>query len=211
MKKNKLKKIDQDGNYPMLLLLIYGLLFVFLAVDPVDRVTWYAENTVAVITLLVIVMLYQLRVRFSNTAYSFMALFLILQTIGGHYTFEKVPFDFVTDTFGFERNHYDRVCHFLVGFFAFPALEFFEGHKLIKNRVAAGFLIIMSIFGFAAIFEIIEYLYALYSAPEAGEAFLGSQGDIWDAQRDMLCDGLGAMAATLLYAVLRWRKPARKK
>jgi len=211
MKKNKLKKIEQDGNYPMLLLLIYGLLFVFLAVDPVDRVTWYAENTVAVLTLLVIVMLYQLRIRFSNTAYSIMALFLVLQTIGGHYTFEKVPFDFITDTFGFERNHYDRVCHFWVGFFAFPALEFFEGHKLIKNRVAAGFLIIMSIFGFSAIFEIIEYLYALYSSPEAGSAFLGSQGDIWDAQRDMLCDGLGAMAATLLYAVLRWRKPARKK
>jgi putative membrane protein len=122
--------------------------------------------------------------------------------VGGHYTFEKVPFDAITEFFGFERNHYDRICHFMVGFFAYPAMEFFEKQGIIKGRCWAALLMVMMIFGVAAVFELVEWIYAELAAPEAGNAFLGSQGDIWDAQKDMLSDGLGAVFATSLYAAL---------
>ena len=91
----------------------------------------------------------------------------------------------------------------MVGFFAYPVLEYIEEHRLIKGRFFAAFMVVMGVFGFAAIFELIEWLYAEFSSPASGSAFLGSQGDIWDAQKDMLCDGLGAITTTIFYALVK--------
>ena len=123
-----------------------------------------------------------------------------------HYTFEHVPFDWITELFGFQRNHFDRICHFCVSGFAFPVLELLERRQLVRGRVLAVFCVVMGVFGFAAIFEIFEWLYAACSSPQAGTAFLGSQGDIWDAQKDMLSDGLGACTASALYCLLNPRR-----
>lgn len=183
------------------LLIVYLLECLFLAFDPVSRVIWLTENSIAWLVVLTLIVFYFKGVRFSKTAYTLMAVFLYFHTVGGHYTFERVPFGAVTEFFGFERNHYDRICHFMVGFFAYPAMEFFEGRGIIKGRFWAAFLMVMAIFGFAAIFELVEWIYAELAAPEAGNAFLGSQGDIWDAQKDMLCDGLGAVCSTVLYSL----------
>ncbi len=193
-------------KFPIILLAIYCIEFIILAINPLDRTTWWAENIVGLIPVTALVVMYFYKIRFSNMAYFLMAVFLFLHTIGGHFTFEKVPFDFITDLFDFQRNHFDRVCHFMVGFFAYPLLELIEKKSYIRGRCLAIFVVVMGVFGFAGIFEIVEWLYAAFSNPEAGNAFLGSQGDIWDAQKDMLADGLGALCTSILYHFMNRRK-----
>ena len=188
---------------PLCLLILYVLTAVLLGISPVDRTVWLAENVVAWVPIAAILVMYWRGIRFSDTAYSLMFLFFVLHTIGGHYTFEQVPLGAVTRFFGFERNHYDRICHFCVGLFAFPMLEYLEQNRLVKGRFLLCLLTVMSIFGFAAIFELIEWWYAALADAQSGTLFLGSQGDIWDAQKDMLADGLGAICTAILYCLLR--------
>ena len=127
-----------------------------------------------------------------------MAVWLFWHTIGGHYTFANVPFDWVTRAFGFERNNFDRIGHFSVGFYAFAFAELLQRKGWATRWVcyAFGLLAIMSV---AAGYEIIEWWYAALEGGDAGVEFLGSQGDIWDAQKDMLADTLGAVFALILY------------
>ncbi len=198
-----------QSRLPFWLLGGYLLEVVLLGISPADRTTWLAENITALIPVTVLCVMYWRGIRFSNTAYLLMMMFFVLHTIGGHYTFAKVPLDPVMDFFGFERNHFDRVCHFLVGTFAFPALEYLDGKKMIRSRAAAALLVILGIFGVAAVFELVEWIYAELAEPEAGLAFLGSQGDIWDAQKDMLADGLGGCLTVGLYRCLRWGRKHR--
>src|SRR3989338_9712406 len=120
--------------FPAMLLLAYGVLFVVLALHPIDRATWFVENLTVWIIVGALIILYLCGIRFSNTAYALMSVLIFLHTIGGHYTFEKVPFDWVTDTFGFARNHFDRVAHFSVGFYAFTVAEWLLAKRLVANR-----------------------------------------------------------------------------
>ena len=119
--------------------------------------------------------------RFSNTSYVLMTAFIVLHTVGGHYTFERVPFDAVSKFFGFERNHFDRVAHFSVGFYAFPIAEFLMVRRLVHTRWIIVLFPVFAITTVAGIYEIFEWKYALNSDPMAGIAVLGSQGDVWDA------------------------------
>ena len=187
------------------LLSIYAILFLILAINPYDRPTWFAENLTVWIIIGVIVFLHFKKIRFSNLAYLFMFVLIYLHTIGGHYTFALVPFDYVTDFFGFERNHFDRIAHFSVGFYAFAVAEWLFVKKLVSNNFL---LITYPIFVIATIamsYEVIEWIYAASAAPEAGMAYLGSQGDIWDAQKDMLADTLGAVFVMTLFYFTRIR------
>ncbi len=188
---------------PKILFAIYLLECALLAVNPVSRTTWWAENITVWIILAPIVWLYAKGIRFSNTSYVLMSVLIYLHTIGGHYTFSEVPFGWVSDFIGAQRNHFDRVAHFSVGFYAFPIMEFIEQRRLSTSRGFSLFVALSAILAVAGLFEIVEWLYAVASDPVAGAEFLGSQGDIWDAQKDMAADGLGAVCAGLLYAMLR--------
>jgi len=139
------------------------------------------------------------RYRASNTAYLLMSVLVYMHTIGGYYTFERVPFSWVTDTFGFERNHYDRVAHFAVGFYGYAIAELLWKRRLVRSVPVLLLFPIFAIFSVASLYEIIEWQYAAIEGGSSGAAFLGSQGDIWDAQKDMLSDGLGAICAVLLF------------
>lgn len=183
---------------PHLLLAGYVVLFTACAIAPYDRATWWAENIPIVVIVAFLVGLYP-RFRFSNTAYLLMAVLVYMHTIGGHYTFERVPFGFVTDTFGFERNHYDRVAHFSVGFYAYAIAEFCWKRQLVRSLWILVLFPVAVIFSVASVYEIIEWQYAEREGGASGAAFLGSQGDIWDAQKDMLADGLGAICAVLFF------------
>ena len=142
------------------------------------------------------------RFRFSNAAYLLMAVWLFWHTVGAHYTFAEVPFDWFNDLIGSQRNQFDRIGHFSVGFYAFAVTEWLLRTRQCRPLLAGlfGLLLIMAI---AAGYEIVEWLFAVYYGGEAGIEFLGSQGDVWDAQKDMLADTLGALFALALYARLR--------
>ena len=183
---------------PLLLLALYGLVFAVSAISPYDRTVWWAENIPAMIVVAVLVLISRYY-RFSNTSYVLMTVFIILHTIGGHYTFERVPFGAVSEFFGFERNHYDRVAHFSVGFYAYPIAEYLLRRRLVHSRWIIALFPVFAIATVAGIYEIIEWQYALHSDPAAGIAVLGSQGDIWDAQQDILADTLGALLAISLF------------
>ena len=125
-----------------------------------------------------------------------------MHTIGGHYTFALVPFDWFDNFFGFERNMYDRVAHMTVGFYAYPIIEALIAYKVVNKKwfaYVAAFAIIPAI---AAIYEIFEWRYAIGADPAAGIAVLGSQGDIWDAQKDMLMDTIGGAIGAILYYIV---------
>ena len=187
--------------YPHILATLFLAEFVALGINPVDRKVWIAEVTPIVIVFLALVATYR-RFRFSNIAYTLMSVWMFWHTIGGHYTFANVPFDFVTNLFGFERNHFDRIGHFVVGFYAYAAAE------LVTRKGWAG-PVLASLFGFfligtvAAGYEIIEWLYADMDGGKAGVEFLGAQGDVWDAQKDMLADILGALFSLGLFWLFR--------
>lgn len=187
--------------FPHWLAIVFALFFLALAVDPVSRTVWIAEMIPVVVIYFILVGTYR-RFRFSNAAYALMAVWLFWHTVGGHYTFANVPFDWFNELIGSERNHFDRIAHFAVGLYAFAAAEWLlrQGHCRYWPANAFALFLIM---GVAAAYEIIEWWYAVLEGGDAGIEFLGSQGDIWDAQKDMLADTLGALSALALFAWLR--------
>ncbi|HWJ21284.1 MAG TPA: DUF2238 domain-containing protein [Gemmatimonadaceae bacterium] len=198
-----------DRIAPVVLLAGYIALFVWGAINPYDRATWWAENIPIVAVVATLVVLYLRGVRFSPLAYVLMAVLPYWHTVGGHYTFERVPFGWFSRAFGFERNMFDRVGHFSVGFFAFGILEYLLGRRAMSPPLACLFAVFAIAF-VAMSYELIEWGYAAYGGnAEAGANFLGSQGDVWDAQKDMLMDTLGAVTAVLLFFIVR--RPNEKR
>ena len=193
-----------SDRIPHYLLGMYVLLFVACAIDPWDRAVWFAENLPIVLIVGLLVGLWRWH-RFSSLAYLLMAFLIFMHTIGGHYTFERVPFGVVTEFFGFERNHYDRIAHFTVGFYAYAIAELLLVRQLVRSAWVLTLFPIFSIVTVAAGYEVIEWLFAISADPSAGIAVLGSQGDIWDAQKDMVADALGAILAVSVF-YLRYRR-----
>lgn len=185
------------GRFPTALAAIFTVFFVVLGIEPVSRQVWIAEVTPVIAVFGLLVLTWK-RFLFSRTAYGLMAFWLFWHTIGGHYTFANVPFGIVTDLLGADRNHFDRIGHFSVGFYAFPILEILE-RKYGLPRLFSALFALFTIMSIAAGYEIIEWWYAAAEGGSAGVEFLGSQGDIWDAQKDMLADTLGAVFAIVWY------------
>jgi putative membrane protein len=185
---------------PWILLSAYVLLFIVCAINPHDRAVWFAENAPIVLLVLAIGVVSRYH-RFSAASLLFMSVLLFMHTIGGHYTFERVPFGWVTDLFDFSRNHYDRVAHFSVGFYAYPIAEVLHRRKLVNTNWILYLFPLTMIMAVAGSYEVFEWLYALSADPDAGIAVLGSQGDQWDAQKDIVADTLGAVVSLFVF----WR------
>lgn len=181
------------------LFILYIILFIVCAINPYARNVWFAENLTVLAVVATLVILYACNIRFSPLSYALMSIFIFIHTIGGHYTFERVPFGAISEFFGFGRNNYDRMGHFAVGFYAYPIAEILYARGLITKKWLAVLFGIVSIGAIAAWYEIFEWWYAISSDPTAGAAVLGSQGDIWDAQKDMLSDTLGALVSGLSF------------
>lgn len=205
------KRVNNLQKYfPHLLLAIYFIEFIMMGINPYSRDVWYAENIPIVAVVLFLLILYLRGIKFSNTAYFLMSILPYLHTIGGHYTFERVPFAWFNNFFGFERNMFDRVGHFTTGFFAYGLAEYVLTYKKVSSKFWASFLAICFIGTLAMGYELIEWQYAIREGGDAGIAFLGSQGDIWDAQKDMLMDTLGAIFVTII-GIFTIKQPKKKK
>ena len=200
-----------SSRVPFLLLSGYGVIFSLLAMHPYQREIWFVENLTVLLIVGMLIMLYARGIRFSDTAYLLMSVLIFLHTIGGHYTFERVPFDWFNDLFGFERNMYDRVAHFTVGFYAFALAELLIMKRAVRSSVVLYLFPLFTIATVAMTYELIEWVFAIVNDPEAGAAYLGSQGDIWDAQKDMLSDTLGAVATLCLFGWLRYVRNGKKR
>ena len=184
--------------FPLFLIAILCVLSVISYAYAYDRQVWWTEMSSVFFLLALFGGTYK-KFRFSNIAYFILFIWMVMQVVGAQYTFERVPFDFITNLFGFERNHYDRMAHFTVGCSAFLISEFVYRKRFVSGKSMAVIFGILFIMALANFWELVEWIYAEVDGGSAGQAFLGSQGDIWDAQKDMLMDTLGAMLGCLLF------------
>jgi len=178
------------------LVVFFGVL-VWSGIEPKDYFTWLLEVAPALIGFGLLAYSYK-SFPLTQLLYWLILLHCIVLMIGGHYTYAEVPlFDWFKEWFGFERNNYDKVGHFMQGFVpAILARELFVRKKVVSNAVWGNFLIISVCLGFSAFYELIEWWVALVSN-EAADAFLGSQGYVWDTQADMGFALLGAIVALI--------------
>lgn len=181
------------------LLLGYGIIWIWLAINPVSRQDWLLENLLAVALVTVLVLTYR-RFAFSATSYWLIAVFMVLHAIGAHYTYAEVPFGFwLKDMGGLSRNPFDRIVHFAYGLLlVYPLREL-----LVRLAGLQGWSYVMpvsSILAQSAFFEVIEAVVAMIVSPELGSLYLGTQGDEWDAQKDMAAAFGGAMVTMWMTA-----------
>jgi putative membrane protein len=191
-------------RYHAFLLLLFAAVWSWAAIHPVFPHDWLLEN-VLVFIFVPLVLLTGAYFRLSNVSYTLITIFMILHVIGSHYTYERVPFGYTLQHWlGAERNMYDRLVHFSFGFLlAYPIREMFMRVSGARG-VWSYFLPFDVTMSFSAIYEIIEWQSAK-DASAAGIAFLGAQGDIWDAQKDMTMAGLGAVIAMTAILLIRAR------
>ena len=182
----------------MVMVSAIAVLSLFSGIGPVSMKVWFIEMIWAW-GLVAILALTWTKFRFSMMSYSCFFVWCVLQIIGAHWTFECVPMGWLMEPLGLLRNPFDRIAHFTVGFFAFPLAELFWRNGSVSTRMGASFFAVMTTVAMAGLWEIVEWLYAAVDGGNAGAAFLGSQGDEWDAQKDILCDTLGALCASVLF------------
>lgn len=184
-----------DRRLHLALLAIVAAVFAWSAITPKDRFTWFLEVAPVLIALPILYLSYD-RFRLSNLAYVLIAIHAVILMVGGHYTYAEVPlFDWIREAFGFARNHYDRLGHFAQGFVpAILAREILLRRSPLERGRWLFFLVISVCLAISAAYELIEWIAAAASG-EAADAFLGSQGDVWDTQKDMALALIGAITA----------------
>jgi putative membrane protein len=177
---------------------LYAAFWTALAIRPLDRGDWFLENLLVFTIVIVLGATYR-KFQFSNGSYLLLSIFLALHTIGAHYTYAKVPVGFwMEDLLHLNRNHFDRVIHLAFGFLVFYPMR----ELLVRSAGARGswasWLAVAAIFALSSFFEILEAIIAMIVHPELGDAYLGTQGDIWDAQKDMACALIAAVVSAIL-------------
>ncbi len=199
----------RSSRYELALLISAGAILAWSGVAPHDRFTWFLEVAPVLIGAPILVALRH-RFRLTPLVYTLLWIHAVILMVGGKYTYAEVPFGFwLQDAFGFSRNHYDRIGHFAQGFI--PAMLARE--VLIRRSPLAGsrwlpFLVVCFCLAFSALYELIEFWTALATG-EAAEAFLGTQGDVWDTQWDMQMALIGAVTALATLSRVHDRQLAR--
>ena len=183
------------------LLLLYMLFWAWLAIDPVDSQDWFLENLLTLGFVAVLLLTYR-RFAFSLTSYCLMVVFLIFHTIGAHYTYAEVPIGhWLQQTLELSRNPFDRIAHFAYGvLLVYPFRELLVRLAGVKG-LWSYYLPASGILAQSGFFEVVEAVVAMIVSPELGSMYLGTQGDEWDAQKDMVAAFVGSiltMACTLV-------------
>ena len=188
-----MKEVFNKKNYPRILLGVFLVFWIIVAISPLYRGVWIAENILTVLFVGFLILTYK-KFKFSNLSYTLLVAFLVLHTIGSQYSYTEMPlFELIRDSFGLARNYYDRVVHFLFGLIFFiPGYEFISKKLKIKGFWAF-FLTFLAVVSLQSIFEVIEFAFILITRSEIiGTHYLGMQGDQWDAQKDMALGMLGS-------------------
>lgn len=178
---------------------VTAIVFVLSAINPYEYLTWFMEVLPAMIGFTLIAY-YWKNFRLSRFLLILICIHSLILFVGGHYTYARVPAGFwVKDVFDLSRNHYDRLGHFFQGFQpTFLAREILLRNQVVKKDDAWLKMIVISIcLGFSGLYELIEFAAAMILGGSA-ESFLGTQGDIWDTQKDMLLALIGSIAALCL-------------
>lgn len=184
-----------ERRFLIALVVLYAAIWVWWAWAPVYRFDWALENMLPTMMTAVLILSFR-RLPLSDISYLLLFFFLVLHQLGAHYQYSNVPLGFwLQDLFGFTRNHFDRIVHFCFGFLLFyPMREVIIRHVTPSSFHAGLYALSLNTAG-SAIFEIIEMIVALLVNPEAGAAYLGTQGDEWDAQKDMAQALAGSIVA----------------
>lgn len=197
------------STYVRTLLIIVGAALVVSGIAPYDRTTWWLEVVPVLIAAPVLVLTAR-RFPLTRLTYTLLAIHALVLILGGHYTYARVPLGFwLQDLLGLARNDYDRIGHFMQGFV--PAILIRE-ILLRTSPLRPGrwlFVLVTAMcLAFSACYEFFEWWSAL-AGGHAADAFLGTQGDVWDTQWDMFCALLGAVSAQLLLVRIHDRSLAK--
>lgn len=192
----------REHRFPLALLVIATLVLIWSGIRPHDRFTWVLEVFPAIIAAAILIPTYR-RFPLSRLLYTLIAIHAMILMLGGRYTYAKVPLGFwMQEWFGFERNHYDRIGHFAQGFVpAIAAREILIRIPRYQRGRWLNFIIFCICLAISAFYELLEWTVAELSGT-AAEAFLGTQGDVWDTQKDMFMASIGAICAMALLS--RW-------
>jgi putative membrane protein len=197
-------------RYLTALTAIFAVIWFALAIEPLHRNDWLLENVLVIVFILIALASYK-RFVFSRVSMTLIFLFLCIHTVGAHYTYSEVPLDSwwssltgrsLKELTGWERNHFDRFVHLCYGLMlACPIREIFL--RIANVRGFWGYFLPWDLtLSTSMIYELIEWAAAEIFGGELGMAFLGTQGDIWDAHKDMALAGLGAtIAIAIMVAV----------
>ena len=198
------------NKYLLVLTGIFAIEWSLLAISPYDRADWALENVIVVAFVILLATTYK-KFPLSRISFTLIFLFLLLHEIGAHYTYAKVPYDeWFTELFGyslnermgFVRNHFDRLVHFCYGLLlAYPIREVFIRIADVKGFWGY-FLPLDLTMSTSMMFELFEWGVADLFAGDVGIAYLGAQGDIWDAHKDMVLASIGALSAMLVTAFI---------
>ena len=174
------------------------VLWIITAIEPFNRRDWFLENLLVFFYGTLLVLTYR-RFAFSSLSYLLFTVFMSLHLVGAHYTYAEVPFGFwLQDALGMTRNHYDRIVHFSFGLLiAYPFRELLMRAAGVV-RSWSYLLAVCIVLAFSGFYEVIEGIVAMIVDPELGMAYLGTQGDVWDAQKDTFLAFCGSVIAMLI-------------
>ena len=185
------------------LLILFVIGFIVSGTHPHDYFTWILEVLPGIVGMVILVLTFK-KFQFTYLTYVFILVHCYILFIGGHYTYAQVPlFDWVREVFNQSRNNYDKVGHFAQGFIpAMVVRELFVRLAIVKRGNWVSFLTICVCMTISACYELFEWLVAVMSG-QSSEAFLGTQGDVWDTQSDMLFALIGAICMVLFISKIQ--------
>lgn len=181
-----------------LLYALYIVVWIIMAINPKYPQDWLLENVLIFIFFPFVIWMDK-RHNYTLLSIIFLLIFTSLHSLGSHYTYAEMEhFNVITQFFGFERNHFDRLVHFLFGLLTFRILFEMITPSTVTTKTALIFTFTMVV-SISTCYEILEWLAAAILHPELGMAFLGTQGDVWDAQKDTISAMLGALTNVTFY------------
>ena len=196
---------DSYRQYVLTLTVVFGAIWVLLAISPVKRGDWLMENLLVVLFVLVLAISHR-KFMFSRTSFSLVFLFLCIHEVGAHYTYAQVPYNAwwqaltgqtLDEAMGFQRNQFDRLVHFSYGLLlAYPIREGLL--RLVPVRGLLSYVLTLNlILSSSAVYELIEWVGGAYLGGDTAKAFVGAQQDPWDAQKDMAMATFGSILSLL--------------